>query len=249
MSGSHGTGQTPITVVGFDFFGTLVDAQAEAQQCIHSICQMLHRHEICIPPDEFLQVYRATAADQREVRRTTHQEVSNRRLLVATLQRLGYLVDDQSPPVVEGVEAYFQPWRLTVFDDAWRAVEGLRVACRFGVVSNFTDTRFLHHAVQRLGLADYFESVVVSEEVGWRKPHSRIFHRFLQQMDVDAADVLFVGDDLQCDIVGAKSVGMQTAWIVRDANRVVDDEITATQPDFIIRSLEELQPLLRASSG
>ncbi len=249
MTGGHETVRAPITVVGFDFFGTLVDARAEAQQCIHGICQTLHRYEICLPPDEFLQVYRATAADQREVRRTMHQEVSNRRLLVATLQRLGYSVDDQSPAVVHGVEAYFQPWRLTVFEDAWRAVEGLRAACRFGVISNFTDTCFLHRAVQRLGLADFFESVVVSEEVGWRKPHPRIFRRFLQQMGVDAEDVLFVGDDLQCDIVGAKNVGMRTAWIVRDATTVVNDEVTTIHPDFIIHSLEQLPPLLQASTG
>jgi putative hydrolase of the HAD superfamily len=249
MKEGQETGETAITVVGFDFFGTLVDAQAETHQCIHSICQTLHHHAISLSPDEFMQTYRAVASDLREVRRTTQQEVSNRSLLVETLKRLGYPVDDQSPPIVEGVEAYFKPWRLAVYEDAWRAIEGLRSACRFGLVSNFTDTLFLRSALQRLGLEGYFESVVVSEEVGWRKPHPRIFNRFLQQMGVDAGAVLFVGDDLQCDIVGAKKVGMKTAWIARDPARAVDEEVTAIRPDFIIHSLEQLETLVLASPG
>lgn len=240
---SREKGVTNIKAVGFDFFGTLVEAKAEARHCIVSICQKLHQHEINLSHDVFTQTYRAVASDQREVRRSTQREVSNRIILVETLKRLGYDVVENSPSIVDAVEAYFKPWKLAVYEDAWKAVEGLRPDYRFGLISNFTDTRFLRSALHGLGLEDYFEFVLVSEEVGWRKPHPRIFNKFLHLMGVEARETLFVGDDLHCDIFGANNVGMKTAWIMRDHNREADDEINAIQPDYIIHSLEELEKL------
>ena len=241
MVGSQEKDVTNIKVVGFDFFGTLVEAKAEAHHCINGICQKLHQHEISFSNDEFTKTYRAVASDQRKVRRSTHEEVSNSILLVETLKRLGYDVESDSLPIVEAVEAYFEPWRLSVYEDAWKAIERLRSTFRFGLISNFTDTSFLHKSLKRLGLENYFEFVLVSEEVGWRKPHPRIFNRLLHLMDVEAGEILFVGDDLRCDIFGAKKAGMKTAWIVREPDREVDEEVNSIQPDFIIRSLEELE--------
>jgi putative hydrolase of the HAD superfamily len=240
MVGSQEKGVTNIKVVGFDFFGTLVEAKAEAHRCLISICQKLHQHEISLSHEEFTQTYRGVASDQREVRRNTQKEVSNRILLAETLKRFGYNVEDNSLPIIEAVEAYFKPWRLAVYEDTWKTVEILRSAYRFGLISNFTDTPFVHNSLQILGLENYFEFVLVSEEVGWRKPHPLIFNRFLHLMDVEAGEVLFVGDDLRCDIFGAKNVGMKTAWIVRGSDREADEEVNAIRPDFIIHSLEEL---------
>jgi putative hydrolase of the HAD superfamily len=246
MFGSQEKGVTNIKAVGFDFFGTLVEAKAESHSCISSICQKLHQHEISFSDDEFRQTYREVASDQRETRRSTQKEVSNRILLAATLKRLGYDVEDSSPPVVEAVEAYFKPWKLAVYEDAWKAVERLRSAYKFGLISNFTDTPFLRSSLHRLGLENYFEFVLVSEEVGWRKPHPLIFNRFLHLMGVEARETLFVGDDLRCDIFGAKNVGMKTAWIVREPDREVEEEANAIQPDYIVQSLEELEELFFA---
>ncbi|MEE8323472.1 MAG: HAD hydrolase-like protein, partial [Candidatus Bathyarchaeia archaeon] len=64
--------------------------------------------------------------------------------------------------------------------------------------------------------------------------------RLLHLMDVEAGEILFVGDDLRCDIFGAKNVGMKTAWILRGPDREDDEEVDDIQPDFIIHSLEEL---------
>lgn len=240
MVGSQEKDLTNIKAIGFDFFGTLVEAKAEAHHCISCICEKLHQHEINFSNDEFTRTYRAVASDQREVRRSTQEEVSNRILLAETLKRLGYDLEDDSSPIVEAVEAYFEPWRLSVYEDAWKTVERLRSAYRFGLVSNFTDTSFLRSSLKRLGLEDYFEFVLVSEEVGWRKPHPLIFNRLLHLMDVEAGEILFVGDDLRCDIFGAKNVGMKTAWILRGPDRGDDEEVDDIQPDFIIHSLEEL---------
>lgn len=58
-------------------------------------------------------------------------------------------------------------------------------------------------------LADYFDVVVVSYEVGSIKPDRRIYEICLDRLGVQAKDALFV-DDRVANIEGAERVGLQT---------------------------------------
>lgn len=233
-----------VKAVGFDLFGTLVQAEAEATVCIGSVCRRLQRHHVHPSTDEFLRTYRDVARAYRRVRHDTHREVSNRVWLAEVLDRLGYKLDVASEPIAEAVRAYFDPWKLTVYEDAWEALVSLRDTHRLGLLSNFTDGTFLRGALRKLRLDAFFECVVVSEEVGWRKPHPRIFETFLSMMDTAPRDTLFVGDDAVCDVQGAADAGMQTVWIVRTPDPPTST-VPEAQPDYRIRSLAELPRILR----
>ncbi len=73
-------------------------------------------------------------------------------------------------------------------------------------------------AVQRTRIAssaikDCFADVVISEEVGFSKPHAEIFDIAFQRMNQpDKADVLMVGDSLTSDIQGGVNYGIDTCW-------------------------------------
>ena len=164
----------------------------------------------------------------------------------STLNRLGYDLEATNPLIVAAVEAYFDPWILSVYDGTWDTLRDLRDSYRIGLISNFTDASFLNKSLKELGLEECFECVLVSDAVGWRKPHPRIFHRFLTLMNVEPSEVLFVGDDLERDIHGAKGVSMKTAWVVRPPNRPTLGG-THAHPDHILRSLRELPAILRQS--
>src|SRR5262249_48078953 len=63
------------------------------------------------------------------------------------------------------------------------------------------------------GILDRFGSVVVSDEVGWRKPRPVIFRQALSDLGVTAEECLFVGDRPEIDVAGAKWMGMAAAWL------------------------------------
>lgn len=84
---------------------------------------------------------------------------------------------------------------------------------RLGVVSNFDYTPTVHHILAEGGILERFETVVVSDTVGWRKPRPVIFQQAFAQMGVTAGDCLFVGDRPDIDVAGAKGVGMDAAWL------------------------------------
>jgi FMN phosphatase YigB (HAD superfamily) len=121
-------------------------------------------------------------------------------------------------------------------------LEALRERYRLAVVSNFDYSPTCLTILERSGIAHLFETIVISDEVGWRKPKPVIFETALDRMpSVRAAEALFVGDRADIDVIGARGVGMPTAWINREAARLPTD---VQPPDFEIRDLGELRAIL-----
>ncbi|GHF97856.1 hypothetical protein GCM10017783_07140 [Deinococcus piscis] len=63
------------------------------------------------------------------------------------------------------------------------------------------------------GLADFFDAVVVSGEVGLAKPDPRSYHLALDALGIAPAAAWFVGDSPRNDIWGPQQVGMRAAWL------------------------------------
>ena len=71
--------------------------------------------------------------------------------------------------------------KAVVFPEHHRELlQGLRKHHRLAVVSNFDYTPTARHVLEREGVADLFETIVVSDEVGWRKPKPVIFELALR---------------------------------------------------------------------
>ncbi len=120
-------------------------------------------------------------------------------------------------------------------------LRGLKKRHRLAVVSNFDYTPMAWHVLEREGVADLFETVVVSDEVGWRKPKPVIFELALQRMGTTPGAALFVGDRADIDVAGAQGVGMAAAWINRDGSPLPEG---VQAPEFEIRDLAELERIL-----
>jgi FMN phosphatase YigB (HAD superfamily) len=64
-----------------------------------------------------------------------------------------------------------------------------------------------------------FEFIVVSHEVGYEKPHARIFEEALQRAGTDPGETLHVGDSYEADILPAAAMGLRTLWVAPRAER------------------------------
>jgi HAD superfamily hydrolase (TIGR01509 family) len=92
-----------------------------------------------------------------------------------------------------------------------RVLERLRRRYRLGLVSNFYGN--LSAVCAEAGIATHFEVVVDSTRVGFTKPDARIFRHATDALDVDPADVTFIGDSPTRDMAGARAVGMRHVWL------------------------------------
>ncbi|MBI2060541.1 MAG: HAD family hydrolase [Nitrospirae bacterium] len=100
----------------------------------------------------------------------------------------------------------------------------LRERFALGVISNFDSTSVVETVLRRDGIADLFAAVVISAEVGWRKPHARIFQTFTDRLGVEPSEVLFVGDHYRYDVVGARKAGMQAVWLGKSGDHGMPPE-------------------------
>lgn len=111
-------------------------------------------------------------------------------------------------------DAFRDPHAWLVFPDVVPALDELRsMGVRMGVVSNW-DSR-LPGLLAELGLARYFDTVVVSSLEGIEKPHPEIFLRAVQRLDGKPETSLHVGDIPELDEAGAKAAGLASVIIDR----------------------------------
>ncbi len=121
-------------------------------------------------------------------------------------------------------------------------LERLAARYRLAVVSNFDYTPTALDVLERAGVAELFGAIVVSDAVGWRKPRREIFDAALGRLGVRPEEALFVGDRADMDVLGAQQIGMDTAWLNRDAEPLPSG---VAPPTYEIRDLGELAPILR----
>lgn len=135
--------------------------------------------------------------------------------LRTVLPQLGVAVpgDDTGLDAVfdDYLRAYREAWRL--FPETLPLLHELRdLGHRLGLLTNGTETQQLDK-LARTGLADAFDVVCISERIGFQKPDVRAFHALAAQLDVDPADCLFVGDDPERDVTGARAAGMRAVLV------------------------------------
>ena len=82
---------------------------------------------------------------------------------------------------------------------------------RLGVVTNGSTDR-QRKKLAALGLLTSFDAILISESEGTRKPSPEIFHRALRQCGVEAGEAVFVGDNPEVDIEGARNAGLLPIW-------------------------------------
>ncbi len=109
-------------------------------------------------------------------------------------------------------------WEL--FPEVLETLEALRPQYRLGVISNF-DGR-LRMIVEQLGIAQFFNPLVISSEVGADKPDLFIFERALQLAGVAPGEALHVGDDPMGDWEGAAAAGLHVFKLDRPQNSLRD---------------------------
>ena len=129
-----------------------------------------------------------------------------------------------------------------VFPDALPALTALRErGLTLGAVSNWVWN--LPDLLHSLDLVRLFDFIAASARIGYEKPHPRIFEWALEQAKVDPSEVLHVGDHVDADVLGARSVGIEGVLIDRH-DRYPREEVP--EGTAVIASLDQLVELVDA---
>lgn len=90
----------------------------------------------------------------------------------------------------------------------------------------------------RFGLTDYFEHILIDQELGFGKPDIRVFEHALSLLKLTNRDAWMVGDNLVWDIEPPKTLGIHAVW--HDWRRAGLPEDAKIRPDRIITDIGDL---------
>jgi putative hydrolase of the HAD superfamily len=93
--------------------------------------------------------------------------------------------------------------------------------------------------LRKLEVSRFFNAIMVSSDIGWRKPHRQISKDALERLQVEAGEVVYVGDSPLEDIKGTKETGFRTVFVPLQFNSRSDFNASVVKPDCIINDLKE----------
>ncbi len=227
----------------FDYIGTLVSPQnytmdASKQKLYHA----LQAEGFNTTQDQFLNVYNAAHEKYRKIRYGEHREVTNAIWVSEALCSLGYRVAADDYRVKAALSVFFKDFidTLELNEGAKKLVKHTKERCKVGLISNFTCAPVIYASLRQLGIADFFDVVVVSDEIGWRKPHKQIFQAALNKLQVQPQNAIFIGDNPTEDIQGAKEVGLETIFVPSQFNSLEDLTNSKQEPNYIAKDLQSI---------
>lgn len=155
----------------------------------------------------------------------------------------GYGAGDAAHGVVPRVvAAYHDAWprHTRLFDDVLPVLEALQGRFRLALITNGA-AREQRLKIERHGLDRWFDVILVSREVGVRKPHPAIFQQALATLAVAPERAVHIGDSLEHDVAGARSAGMLAVWLNREG---AGRDPSSPAPAAVLPGLDELPRLL-----
>ena len=243
----------------FDLFDTLVDTNHDRLPSIEfegrrisATTPRLHHHatNVC-----GLSLSLAEFADlQRAVDRSLFRETLKRGIELPTLRRFEVLAGRLGLGAGSDLPADFTNIHMGMLRDAVgipdhheAVLAALAIDHRLAVCSNFSHSETARTILDEARFSAHFSSVVISEDMGIRKPRPEIFDEVARALDLAPDEILHVGDSLEADVAGAGACGMHTVWLTRQVSDP-DAKLEAYDgplPDFALEDLLDL-PVLAA---
>jgi putative hydrolase of the HAD superfamily len=127
------------------------------------------------------------------------------------------------------------------FPDSKPLLEKLsKKEAKLGIISNVSSHDVAIEILRKVGLLDYFHTVVTSAFVGIRKPDPGIFLYALMQFGLRPEEAAIVGDSEKHDVLGGKITGMKTILV---SKRSVPGSLADYQFENLVNATVTLEAL------
>ena len=195
--------------VFFDLDRTLWDFDTAAEVAFEKIYDQYHLKELGIPSaHEFHLVYHPLNEKLWELYRAnqiTKDDLNHTRFM-KPLEHYGIHDNDLADRLSEDY-VYWSPRIVRLVPGTMELLQYLKPKYHLHLITNgFQEVQDLK--LNGSGMAPYFETLTVSEEVGVKKPNPEIFYYALRKAHATADDSLMIGDEMAVDIDGARVAGM-----------------------------------------
>jgi putative hydrolase of the HAD superfamily len=204
-----------LKAIFFDLDDTLLDTHLTYRVALAETCAEAARRHSELEADRLAEVYHEVSAamwrsfDLGQMKESAAE--IRVRVWTEALRQLGIadetLVADLADHYGAGRQASYR-----LFPDVLRTLDRLHRRFHLGIITNGM-TEIQRNKIERLGIEPYFDTVLISQEVGCLKPDPRIFELALARVPCRPEEAVMVGDSPDRDIAGARAVGLHALWV------------------------------------
>ncbi len=183
-----------------------------------------------------------TAAWEDRIRRTCEKHGIPAEELRSEMEKAARSNQHEYKGALESLGISFgEKWNsefIAPYPEAAQVLSQLKQKYRLGVIANQPlNTR---KRMEEWQLAEYFDLMLISAEVGFSKPDARLFREALYKAQISAEKCVMIGDKLTNDIAPAKALGFKTVWIRQEWGGLQTITGNSMRPDCIVNGLSEL---------
>ena len=248
-----------LKVIAFDLWETLITdtpeaARAQERMRLSRMEAILLDHHHIAEAKRIEDAYRTVWKRCHELYWSSDNDIPCRRQIEVFLEELGIDGSTLEPVTLDELEYAYATAAISILPavvtGAREVLSGVKsLGFRTGLISNTgrTPGYALREILEELELAPDLDAMVFSDEHGACKPRPSIFEELRDVLGVDYNEMLFVGDNLYVDVLGAKRCGMRAVHFVPPvrgtavAPAVEHDEVEA---DATVTRLRDLLVLL-----
>jgi len=156
------------------------------------------------------------------------------------MQILGVPIQQENIDLVTKLEHRFLESGILLFDDTIPTLSALQEkGIRLGLVTNASPS--VHLVLSNLNIKRHFQSIIISSEVGYRKPDLEIYRIALDKLGINTKDTVFIGDGNDRELEGAYTLGITTIMIKRNISKYIQIEDSSMDSvNFTIESLGDV---------
>ncbi len=230
-----------IKAILFDLYGTLIDIETDESmdEIYRGLAHYLTYHGVYLHRWEVRDRYYMIMKEQKEARGEEYPEIDVEAIWNAFLAREGVKAAPARRKlalILAQIYRGISRKRLQLYPDVKRVLDELHRAYRMAIVSDAQPCYALPE-IKAVGLDGYFDPQIISAHYGFRKPDRRLVEKALSIMEVKAAEVLCVGNDMYRDIYGAKLLGIKTIFVDSNQGNKTHENVT---PDYFAHQFEDV---------
>ncbi|WP_455284106.1 HAD family hydrolase, partial [[Eubacterium] cellulosolvens] len=204
----------------FDLGGTLIHLTVSWEQVregrTNAVYEALKGHGVTLDFDDLRREYLALHDEESEYAARTLEEIEIQTSFAKLFDRLGVGVR-QRPAMADLVRRSFalemNSWVL--FPEVQVMLQQVRdLGLKTGLLSNARSDWAVREIVEQLGLTKYFDAILTSAAVGFRKPRPEPFQQMLELLGLEGTEAIMIGNSMEADVAGARPFGMKTVHVM-----------------------------------
>lgn len=225
----------------FDLYGTLIDINTDENRLwvYETLSRYLAYHSVKISPEELKKRYFSEIQQHFAESTEIYPEVDVFKIFQTIIQRYGN--KSYSKKFVIDTTMLFRSLtinRFAVFTDLYYVLTSLYNNYKTAIISD-AQWVFAEPEIAMLSLDRFFKLRIFSSQFGFKKPDIRLFNMAMQRLRVKPQEAIYIGDNPQKDLIGAKKAGMKCILF-----RSEYKSYNGFQPDRCFADYSELETII-----